>query len=219
MNLRMCRRRRLLHVNSIQATSALRRAACVLASAALLFHGAASPIFAQDASSLHPTETDVEAAYLYNFGRFVTWPSNPQPQPQAGAQNPVLNICVLGTDPFGPTLDQIVANVEIKKRPLAVLRLSTISSASACSILFVSHSEASHLEKDLSSLAQLPVLTVSDIPGFLDQGGTIQFVLEDHRVRFEVNLVAAHKCGLTLSSQLLKVAIKVVGNPPEEEPR
>lgn len=131
----------------------------------------------------------------------------------------MLNICVPGIDPFGPSLDQIVANAKINDRPLAVLRLSKVSSVSACSIVFISHSEASHLEKDLSSLAQLPVLTVSDIPGFLNQGGTIQFVLQQDRVRFEVNLVAAHKSGLTLSSQLLKVAIKVVGNPPEEEPR
>jgi len=172
MNLRMCRRRLFLNVTSIEGiTPALRRAACVLALFFSIFNCTASPIFAQEAPSVHPTESDVEAAYLYNFGKFVTWPSNPQPQPQAAAQNPVLNICVLGTDPFGPTLDQIVANAKINDRPLAVLRLSKISSVSACSIVFIGQSEASHLEKDLSALAQFPILTVSDIPGFLGAPG------------------------------------------------
>ncbi len=66
-------------------------------------------------------------------------------------------------------------------------------------------------------MAKLPILTVSDIPGFMESGGTIQFVLLENRVRFAVNLNPARKCGIVLSSQLLKVATKVVGNPSEEE--
>ncbi len=218
MNLQTCCRSRNPHTRrGVEAT--LGRVAFLLALLVLTLHYTTSTIFAQGAPSAHPTESDVEAVYLYNFAKFVAWPSNPQPETHAATQNPALNICVLGTDPFGPTLDQVVANAKINDRPLAVLRLSKISSVSACSIVFIGHSEASHLEKDLSALAQFPILTVSDIPGFLDQGGTIQFVLQQDRVRFEVNLAAAHKSGLTLSSQLLKVAIKVVGNPPEEEPR
>jgi hypothetical protein len=65
----------------------------------------------------------------------------------------------------------------------------------------------------LSALAALPVLTVSDMPGFIEHGGMVQFVLENDNVRFEVNLSAANKSGLALSSQLLKVAARVVGNP------
>lgn len=183
----------------------------------------AVPFFSgqSSAQSSAPTQQEVEAAYLYNFGKFVTWPAEPKTGLQTGTQTQTraMNICVLGHDPFGASLDRIVANETIGGRPLAVVRLSNTSSVSACSILYINGSEASHLNKDLSILNALPILTVSDLPGFLDQGGMIQFVLEDRRVRFEVNLDAARMCGLVLSSQLLKVAEKVVGRPSGEDSR
>lgn len=161
------------------------------------------------AQTAAPTQDEVEAAYLYNFAKFVTWP--------ATTRSDVLNVCVLGKDPFGATLDQIVAGETIDGRHLAVRRLNDDQSVQSCAILFIGESESSHLDRDLSAVAQLPILTVSDIPGFMEDGGTIQFVLLEDRVRFEVNLNAARKCGITLSSQLLKVATKVVGNSSGEE--
>jgi len=171
----------------------------------------AAPIFlAQSAAqTAAPTQGEVEAAYLYNFAKFVTWP--------ATTKSDVLNVCILGKDPFGATLDQIVAGEAIDGRHLAVRRLADEHSVQPCAILFIGESESSHLDRDLSAVSRLPILTVSDIPGFMKDGGTIQFVLQDNRVRFEVNLNAARKCGIVLSSQLLKVATKVVGNPPGKE--
>ncbi len=157
------------------------------------------------ARSLHPTQNDVEAAYLYNFGKFVHWPSD--------AEHGALNICILGNDQFGPNLDQIVANESIDSRHLAVVRLPDTSGIKSCAILFINSAEAPHLEADLSALAASPIMTVSDMPGFLDRGGMVQFVVKDGKVRFEVNLNATGKCGLVLSSQLLKVAVGVIGNP------
>jgi len=159
----------------------------------------------------HPTQDDVEAAYLYDFGQFIRWPSN--------ARRKTLNICVLGQDPFGTTLDNIVANEVIDGHPLAVVRLTDVNEARSCAILFISRSEASQIEKDLSLLNGLPVMTVSDMPNFLERGGMIQFVLMEDRVRFEVNLDAAQKCDLEISSQLLKVAVKVIGNGHKEARR
>ncbi len=155
----------------------------------------------------HPSQDDVEAAYLYNFGKFVRWPADEQHEP--------LTICVLGKDPFGPTLDHVVAKESIDGRPLAVARVSDTSAVRACSILFISGSEAPRFDRDLALVAGLPIMTVSDMPDFVDHGGMIQFLLQDDRVRFEVNLNAASKSGLVLSSQLLKVAEHVVGNAPE----
>lgn len=177
---------------------------------ALLF---GSPIFLSQgaAQTPAPTQDDVEAAYLYNFAKFVTWP--------ATAKSDVLNVCILGKDSFGNALDQIVAGEAINGRHLAVLRLPNEHSVGPCAILFIGESESSHLDRDLSAVAQLPILTVSDLPEFMEDGGTIQLVLKENRVRFEVNLNAARKCGIALSSQLLKVATKVVGNPSEEEVR
>ena len=171
----------------------------------------AAPMFpAQSAAqTVAPTQDDIEAAYLYNFAKFVTWPPR--------AKSDVLNVCILGKDPFGNTLDHIVAGETIDNGHLAVLRLANEQSVQDCAILFIGESESSHLERDLAAVAQLPILTVSDIPGFMESGGTIQFVLQENRVRFEVNLNAARKCGIVLSSQLLKVATRVVGSPSGKE--
>lgn len=158
------------------------------------------------AQSLHASQTDVEAAYLYNFGKFVRWPGE--------AQLNALNICILGHDPFGASLDRIVAGERIAGHPITVTRLTGISGTHSCAMIFISSSEAPRLAEDMSALAGLPVMTVSDMAGFADRGGMIQFVLKDDRVRFVVNLNAAGKSGLGVSSQLLKVAMQVIANPP-----
>jgi hypothetical protein len=173
----------------------------VIGLAAALLCSALPQVSAAD----RPTQSEIEAAYLYNFGKFVHWPPNQQTQP--------LNICVLGKDPFGGELEKIVANEKIDGRTLAVDPLQSASQASTCSILYISASEAPHLERDLAAVATRPLMTVSDIDGFAKRGGMIEFVLENDRVRFEVNLDATQKAGLTLSSQLLKVAIRVIGAP------
>lgn len=150
-----------------------------------------------------PTDVEVKAAYLYKFGGFVAWP-NPAP-------NGTFAICILGHDVFGPVLDKTIQGESMNGKPLAVRRISSPEQASQCRILFISPSEQDRLRDVLVVLKNLPVLTVSDMPRFVDRGGMIQFVLEDERVRFEVNLASAQHAGLTLSSQLLKVATAVQG--------
>jgi hypothetical protein len=168
---RKCRRRAVADCRVILATGCF--------AVAWLF---ATPIFlAQSAAqTAAPTQDDVEAAYLYNFAKFATWP--------ATTKSEALNICILGKDPFGATLDQIVAEGTIDGRHLAVLRLNNEHPVQSCAILFIGESESSYLDRDLSAVAHFPILTVSDIPGFMQDGGTIQFVLKEDRVRFEVNL-------------------------------
>lgn len=150
-----------------------------------------------------PSEYDVEAAYLFNFGKFVEWPTN------ASALNQPLTICILGEDPFGPTLDHLVAGEKIGGKAVVDKKLTRIDEASACSILYISSSESSHLNRILGAVKDAPVLTVSDISDFLDRGGMIQFVLRENRVRFTVNLEPAQRDRLILSSELLKVALSV----------
>jgi len=172
------------------------RAALVLSVIALLIVPENS---AQPLSS--PTDSQVEAAYLYKFGAFVTWP-NPAPDDQFA-------ICVLGRDPFEHTLDATIAGEAIGGKKLIATRISSPQEASQCRILFISSSEESRLKPVLVALNKIPVLTVSDIPDFADRGGMIQFVLDNGRVRFQVNLASAEQSGLVLSSQLLKVASAV----------
>ncbi len=148
-----------------------------------------------------PTDLQVKAVYLYKFGAFVQWPNAP-----AKSSFPV---CVLGRDPFGQTLDSTLSGGAIKENPIVTMRISNPQDASQCRIVFISSSEEPRLKSIIQVLGRMPVLTVSDIPHFTDRGGMIEFVLENGRVRFDVNLTSAEKAGLGLSSQLLKVASAV----------
>ena len=155
-----------------------------------------------------PSEYQVEAAYLYNFGRFVEWPAK-----GSSPQNSSFTICVLGDDPFGQALDATLAGETIGNQKVTARRISSPQMAADCQILFVSSSEASRLNKIIEALDNNAVLTVSDIPQFSQRQGMIQFVQEENRIRFEVNLTATQRAGLTLSSELLKVATAVRKNP------
>jgi hypothetical protein len=153
-----------------------------------------------------PTEYQVKAAYLYNFAKFVEWP------PRVALSESSFNICVLGRDPFDSTFGATVAGENIKGKNVVVKRIPRAQDGASCQILFISSSEEARLKEILAVLDKTSVLTVSDMPQFTLRGGMIQFVTEAKRVRFEVNLTSAERTGLTLSSQLLKVAIGVRRN-------
>lgn len=150
-----------------------------------------------------PSEYQVKATYLYNFSQFVQWP------PKATAASNSFDICVLGQDPFGSTLNTILANETIAGKRVAARRISNSQDAVNCRVLFISSSESGRIKEILNALEGASVLTVSDLPQFTVHGGMLQFLLMDDRVRFEVNLAAAERAGLSLSSELLKVAINV----------
>jgi hypothetical protein len=154
-----------------------------------------------------PSDYEVKAAYLYNFGRFVEWPG------KEANQGGSFTVCVLGQDPFGPSLDTTLAGETIDGKTPVAKRISNAQESGDCQILFLGVSEASRLNKIIAQLDQRSVLTVSDMPQFVKSGGMIQFVLEGTKVRFEVNLTATQHAGLTLSSELLKVATVVRRNP------
>jgi hypothetical protein len=150
-----------------------------------------------------PTEYDVKAAYLFNFGKFVKWPAREMSLARS------FNICVLGRDPFGSKLDELVSGEVLEGKRLSVFRVSSATEASACPIIFISRSEGSRLPAILTALRRHPVLTVSDISGFSNKGGMIEFLMQGEKVRFQVNLPAAQRSGLVFSSELLKVAVAV----------
>jgi hypothetical protein len=164
-------------------------------------------------SSTPVAATDIEAAYLYNFGKFIDWP-DPDPDPDATPAQ--FSICIVGKDEFGSTLDSLIQNDTVKGHTIVTKRLPTMADADSCQILFLAASEKIRLAKDLDALKEKPVLTVSTIPGFLDVGGMIQFIVQDNRVRFAVNLTSATHVHLALSSELLKVAVYVTSKPAKE---
>lgn len=149
------------------------------------------------------TEAQIKSAYLYSFGKFVEWPS------RATATANTFPICVLGRDPFGTTLDEVLQNASVSGQTAVARRIAATDQVAGCRIVYVGPSEATRLDVILAALAKEPVLTVSDIPDFTDRGGMIRFVSDAKRVRFEINLPPAHAAGLVLRSDLLRVATAV----------
>jgi hypothetical protein len=156
------------------------------------------------AQTAKPTEYQIKAAYLYHFIRFVTWPAN-----AAATQTNTVPMCIFGNDPFGTSLEAAGKGLVIDGKRTSVRRIPTAEAATHCGVLFIGVAAHPPLDQVIAAVGKRGVLTVSDLPEFTRRGGIIQFVVEGGRIRFEVNLAAAAEAGLTLSSELLKVALAV----------
>jgi len=158
------------------------------------------------AQSPTASEYQVKAAFLFNFAKFVEWPASSFSDASAP-----LRICVFGRDPFGEELRNITKEKTVNGHKLEVSQVLDLQVARTCQVLFIASSETARLKQILESLRGTDALTVGDTKGFVEQGGMINFVLENSRVQFEVNRKAAEQGGLKISSKLLSVAKLVVG--------
>ena len=149
-------------------------------------------------------EYQIKAVYLLNFARFVDWPAAALP----AARQP-MSICVVGTNPFGEYLPDAIRDERVEGHPLAWRELRRGESLAGCNIAYLSRSEDGHIDAVLTQAAQQHVLTVSDIPGFVSQGGALGFETHDNHVRVQVNTTAARAAGLTISSKLVRIATVV----------
>ena len=129
-----------------------------------------------------PSEYEVKAAFLYNFARFVTWPDTAF----AGADSPLV-IGVFGPDPFGPVLDRTVAGKTAQGRAFVVERYRRLRDVGPCHILFVHPSEHRRLDLVIAQLQRKSVLLVGESEAFCRDGGMVNFILVQRRVRFEMN--------------------------------
>jgi hypothetical protein len=146
-------------------------------------------------------EYQLKAVFLFNFAKFVEWPA----QAFADAHDP-FTICVLGDNPFGPSLDDAVRGKTVANRPITIHLISTAQQARTCQILFVSASERKRMRGILEALKICSVLTVGDTDDFTANGGIVQFRVNDARVRIEIDAEAAGRANLRISSQLLSLA-------------
>lgn len=149
-------------------------------------------------------EYEVKAAFLYNFAKFVEWP--PEAFSNDGAGGAVLVVAIIGDDPFGSAIDQTINKKTVNGRQLTIRRLKWGQNLKDCHVLFVSSSERKRLPQILEALKGASVLTVSEIDMFTQQGGIIGFVMDDGKVRFEINSPAAGRARLKISSKLLELA-------------
>ena len=163
------------------------------------------------AADAPPLEYQVKAAFLLNFTKFVEWPVSAFADDRAP-----LTICILGDDPFGGMLDQMVQGEVVTGRRVAVQRIHGVPEAKTCQVLYVGQN-AREARQVLAGLGP-GVLTVGEGENFLRDGGIIAFVIDNRRVRFDVNQGVASDAGLTLSSRLLNVARSVRSKGQETRP-
>jgi hypothetical protein len=147
------------------------------------------------------SEYEVKAAFLFNFTKFVEWPDSSF----SDAQAPIV-IGIIGDDPFGDSLTRIVAGQKAQGRTIAIIKYRREDDLRRSHVVFISASERPHSAEILAALRGASVLTVSDIDGFAETGGMMQFVMQENRVHFIVNLDAATQSKLRVSAKLLALA-------------
>lgn len=201
--------------------------------AAAVFAGAglSATVWADAASD---REYQLKAAFLYNFISFVDGkrfaPLPPDTKPDD--PNRPIHIGILGNDPFKDAFEPL-ADKTVRDRPVVVRRFQgfapkvdadgqvqphpDLAAIRRCHVLFVCASEKEHFKLLLAPIRDADILTVSDVPGFLDAGGMINFLIEEKKVRFEVNTVPAERAKLDIRSKLLRLAVRVVKIDPEQE--
>lgn len=156
---------------------------------------------AQDGSSL---EYAVKAAYLYKFAPFVEWPDT-----AFDSATSAVNLCVVGYDPFGAALDETVRDQRIGDRPVEVRRLARVDRSSDCHILYAAGSDAQPVADILEAVSGTPVLTFTDAARSPQEKGIVHLVINENRVRFEIDDQSAATNGLQISSKVLSLAVSV----------
>lgn len=174
------------------------------------------------ADSASIREYQVKAAFLYNFIQFIDWPK----EKTADVNEPIM-LGIIGEDPFGNDIE-IISGTPINGRKVVVKRFKgfeelkesdgqdktkphpEIETIRKCYLLFICSSEEKNVRRIVEELKGSYVLTVGEAGGFLESGGIIKFVMEEKKIRFEINVSAAEKAGLTIRSQLLRLARKVI---------
>ncbi|MGB2624291.1 MAG: YfiR family protein [Candidatus Acidiferrum sp.] len=155
-----------------------------------------------------PSEYEVKAAFLFHFAQFVDWP----PGAFKSADSP-LTYCTVGEDPFHGALDASLNGKTIGARPVRVQHFKRAGEVQGCQVLFIGTLERKTIPAALAGLKESPVLTVGETENFTQEGGIIGFFLEDNKVRFDINLVAAQRAKLQISARLLTLAKTVIGSP------
>ena len=150
------------------------------------------------------SEDAIKAAYLYRFAGYVEWP------PQAQSTS-TFTIAVLGGEAVAAQLERLLPGRLINGHPAQVRVIHSVRELEDAQMLYIGPGYPGNVRAVLAAIETRPILTVTDDERGLDDGGIINFVEAEQRVRFEVSLVASARSHLTISSQLLSVAARVQG--------
>lgn len=164
--------------------------------------------FSGPSATPHPTEYQLKATFLYNFIRFADWPESAFAAPS----DPIV-VGVLGEDPFGPILDRLLGDEQVRRRPLLIRRFASAAQLGHCHLLFVARSEKDRLPDIWTALGKKAVLTMSDVPHFCEQGGMIGLELTAAgTIQPEVAPAPVRAAGLAISSKVLNLPMMRIVN-------
>jgi hypothetical protein len=168
---------------------------------AILFISAADAGHAQQSE-----EYRVKAAFLFHFAQLVEWPA----EALGDEKNPI-TLCTFGKDPFGGELETTLQGKSVGTRALRIRHVKQMQEIPGCQLLFVGGNERKELPPLLAALKDAPVLTIGESDDFAKQGGMIGFSMDNNKVRFDINVDAAGRAKLKISSRLLLLAKSVIG--------
>jgi hypothetical protein len=147
-------------------------------------------------------EHQIKAVFLYRFAQFVEWPSE-----SFADENAPLVVGIMGPDPFGAYLDDVVQGEKVGSHPILIKRVANPDEAAACHVLFISTTGSGpDAAENLSTLKGRKVLTVGDTETFSQGGGMILFTTRNGRIRLRINMESVRASNLELSSKLLRLA-------------
>ncbi|BCL62858.1 hypothetical protein DGMP_35510 [Desulfomarina profundi] len=159
------------------------------------------------AGSVSP-EYKLKAALLYKLTRFIEWPEQ-----YSQGDDGSFGICILGQDDFGSLLDTLQKRY-VNNARISIHRFMQSEGINEnCQLVFISDSKRSYLNSIINTLANKPILTIGESKKFADQGGMIQFVLNDGQIGFKINIGHVHTSGLKIAAPLLELATIVDDNP------
>ena len=178
---------------------ASRMSLCLIGVLAFCAWPVGGPVGAQDVTA--EREYRLKAAFLYNFAKFVDWPDDTF----VDGSSPMV-FCIIGEDPFGGSLEELVENKRVKGRTIIVYRANRLNGHRKCHVMFVTRSRRAGIGDIFNALAGSDILTVGDMDRFAHNGGMINMVRKKNKIRFEVNQSVISRTRLKMSSKLLNLA-------------
>jgi hypothetical protein len=152
-------------------------------------------------------EYNVKAEFLFHFAQFVEWPAA-----AFESANSQLKYCTIGEDPFHGVLDDILKGRTVANRPLVVQHLTGPELIGGCQIVFIGAAEKGSFDEVLTRASGHAVLSVGETEQFTRDGGVIGLFVKNKRLCFNVNLDAAGRAKLKISSRILVLATGIIGN-------
>ena len=148
------------------------------------------------------SEYEYKAAFIERFTRFVEWPA----EIENNNFDSIFKITIFGENPFGTALDELFAEVTIKRQSVKINYTENIDEIAKANLVFISSSERKKIKQILSFIDKEPILIIGDTKRFCEMGTHINMYIDGNYIKYEINKEAIEKAGLTISSLLLTSA-------------